>query len=102
MSDESVSDRLPAEVWPPGEFIREELEARNWTTQDLAERMGGNLLIDRIALDMLILIPSRNMLVGEDMARRLGAAFGTSAEYWLNLCASYRRGDASTPPERAP
>ena len=27
----------PAEVFPPGEFIREELEARQWTQADLAQ-----------------------------------------------------------------
>ena len=31
---------IPAEVFPPGEFIREELEARGWSLQDLAEILG--------------------------------------------------------------
>ena len=26
-----MPNRVPAEVFPPGEFIREELEARGWT-----------------------------------------------------------------------
>ncbi len=32
--------RVPAEVFPPGEFIREELESRGWTQDDLAQIMG--------------------------------------------------------------
>ena len=30
----------PAEVFPPGEFIRDELEARQWSQADLASRLG--------------------------------------------------------------
>ena len=29
-----------AEIFPPGEFLREELEARNWSQTELAEIMG--------------------------------------------------------------
>lgn len=31
-----MSTRKSAEVFAPGEYIREELEARNWTQADLA------------------------------------------------------------------
>jgi len=36
-------NRVPAEIFPPGEFIREELEARGWTQGDLAHIMGRPL-----------------------------------------------------------
>jgi HTH-type transcriptional regulator/antitoxin HigA len=35
--------RVPAEVFPPGEFIREELDARGWTQGDLAQIMDRPL-----------------------------------------------------------
>ena len=35
-----MSERRPAEVFPPGDFIKEELEAREWTQGDLAEILG--------------------------------------------------------------
>jgi len=35
-----VMDRTPAEVFPPGEFIREEIEARGWSQVELAEILG--------------------------------------------------------------
>ena len=35
--------RNPAEVFPPGEFVREELEARGWTQTDLAAILGRPL-----------------------------------------------------------
>jgi HTH-type transcriptional regulator / antitoxin HigA len=34
-----MPNRTPAEVFPPGEFIHEELEARGWTERDLARIM---------------------------------------------------------------
>ena len=33
--------RDSAEVFPPGEFIREEIEARGWSQVELAEILGG-------------------------------------------------------------
>ena len=30
----------PAQIFPPGEFIQEELESRGWTQEELAEIMG--------------------------------------------------------------
>jgi HTH-type transcriptional regulator/antitoxin HigA len=35
-----MEERKPAEVFSPGEFIKEELEARGWTQEDLAEILG--------------------------------------------------------------
>ena len=35
-----MSERIPAEIFPPGDFIKEELEAREWTQRDLAEILG--------------------------------------------------------------
>jgi HTH-type transcriptional regulator/antitoxin HigA len=35
-----MADRKIAEVFPPGEFIKEELEARGWSQVDLAEIIG--------------------------------------------------------------
>ena len=32
-----MNARMPAEGFPPGEFLREELEAREWSQQELAD-----------------------------------------------------------------
>ena len=32
-----MNERIPAEVFPPGEFLRGELEARGWTQTEFAE-----------------------------------------------------------------
>lgn len=78
-----MSDRTPAEVFPPGEFIREELEARGWRQADLAE------ILDRPA-PVVNGILSGKTGISPDTARGLAAAFGTDPELWLNLDAIYQ------------
>ena len=71
----------------PSEFIQDELDARGWSLDELAVRMGGDFQVNRIALDFYMTIgPSeRGLRIGKDTAAQLGGAFGTSAELWLNL-----------------
>ena len=84
-----MAEFTPAEVFAPGEFIREELEQRGWTQLDLAEIMGRPLT----ALNQII---NGKRTITPETARELGAAFGTSAELWLNLESSYRLSLTST------
>ena len=76
--------RTVAEAFPPGEFIQDELESRGWSRTDLANIMGRPArLIDEII--------AGKRSVSPDIARGLGDAFGTGADFWLNLEAAYRR-----------
>jgi len=68
---------------PPGEDIRERLEARDWTQADLAAIMG------RDPADISDLVTGKRA-VSLDIAKELAAAFGTSAEYWIELDGRYR------------
>src|SRR5258708_1117043 len=72
-----------AEVFPPGEFIKEELEARDWTQDELAEILGRHRAV-------ISAIVNAKREISADLARDLGTAFGTSAQYWMNLETSYR------------
>ena len=72
-----------AKVFPPGEFIREELEARGWTQSDLAEILGRPLA----AVNQII---QGKRAITPRTAKELAAAFGTSAELWVNLETSWR------------
>lgn len=84
-----MNARVPAEVFPPGEFLREELEARNWTQQELAD------ILDRPPRLISELIAGKRAVTPET-ARGLGDAFGTSAEYWMNLESQYQLSKVKT------
>jgi HTH-type transcriptional regulator / antitoxin HigA len=78
-----MNTRTPAEVFSPGEFIRDELEARGWTQGDLAKIMG------RPEPGINLIINDKRGITPET-AVELGGAFGTSPEFWLNLDAGYK------------
>jgi HTH-type transcriptional regulator / antitoxin HigA len=73
----------PAEVFAPGDFLREELEARGWTQQTFAEILG------RPAQAISEIINAKKQITPET-AIEIGKALGTSPELWLGLEASYR------------
>ena len=78
-----MSNRVPAEVFPPGEFIRDELEERGWSQIDLAEIIGrAPRLVNEVIGGKRGITP--------ETALALGKAFGTSAQLWLNLESAYR------------
>lgn len=91
-----MATRRPAEVFPPGEFLREELEARGWTEAHLA-----NLLACSPEIVGQIIAGKR--AISPDTADALAKAFGTSPELWLSLDAAYQRArvGANTDGQRA-
>lgn len=78
-----MTTRRAAEVFPPGEFLREELDARGWTQTDLAA------ILDR-PLAMVNEIIAGKRRITPETAKGLAAAFGTSPELWLNLESAYQ------------
>ena len=82
--------RRVAEVFPPGEHIAEELEARGWTQGELARIMGRPLQAVNAIIKGRKAITPRTAL-------ELGAAFGTGPEIWINLETSYRLHHAAPP-----
>jgi HTH-type transcriptional regulator / antitoxin HigA len=80
--------RVPAEVFPPGDFIRDELEARGWTQGDLAQIMGRPLqLVNELV--------SGKKQITPETALGLAKAFGDDdALYWMNLDNVYRLSQA--------
>jgi len=74
---------MPARVPPPGRIIRRELEARGWTQKDLAHIMGR-------PEQTISEIVNAKKRITPDTALQLAAVFGTSAEIWLNMEASYQ------------
>jgi len=72
-----------AETFSPGEAIKEELEERGWSQRDLAAIMG-------IQPSIVSGIIKGTKPISLDLARNLAAAFGTSAQYWVNMDTAYR------------
>lgn len=87
-----MMERTPAEVFPPGELIKDEIDARGWSQIELAEVLGrpGRLVSELIA---------GKRAVTPETAKGLGQAFGTGAQFWLNMESSYQlskvKGDSS-------
>lgn len=80
----------PAEVFPPGEFLREELEARGWTQSEFASILGR-------PVPTVNLILSGKKAITPDTAKEIAEALGTSADLWLNLQTAYDLAQAEGP-----
>lgn len=73
-----MNTRIPAEVFPPGEFLKDELEARNWTQIEFAEIIGKDTrLVHEIVNGKRSVTPETAIILAE--------ALGTSPELWMNL-----------------
>jgi HTH-type transcriptional regulator/antitoxin HigA len=69
---------ISAETFPPGEFLRDELEARGWTQTEFAEMIGRPIrLVNEIIASKRAISP--------ETAHDFAEAFGTSAQLWMNL-----------------
>jgi HTH-type transcriptional regulator/antitoxin HigA len=78
-----MNARMPAEVFPPGEFLADELEERGWSQVELAEILGRPpRLINEIIAGKRAITP--------ETALGLGAALGPSPEFWMNLESAYQ------------
>lgn len=72
-----------AEVFPPGEFLKDELEARGWSQTEFAEIIGRPVrLVNEIIAGKKSVTP--------ETAIQLEASLGTSAEMWMNLESQYQ------------
>jgi HTH-type transcriptional regulator/antitoxin HigA len=74
----------------PGEYIREEIEARGWSQRDLAYILGSN----EQALNTIL---SGKRGISPEMAKALGDAFNVPAELFSNLQKSYELAQARDP-----
>lgn len=74
---------VPAEIFPPGDFLKEELEVRGWSQADFADIIGREpTLVSEII--------SAKRAITPETARAIGEALGTGARVWLNLESEYR------------
>ena len=78
-----ITELRAAKKFGPGYFIREEMELREWTQEDLADVLG-------ITPKHLNAILRDKQPLTIDIARLLGEVFNTSAQYWINIDTAYR------------
>lgn len=78
-----MNDLVPAVAFPPGEYLKEALEAREWTQAEFAEIIGRTpKLVNEIINAKTAITPTT--------AKEIAAALGGSAMVWLNLESAYR------------
>src|ERR1700675_4354860 len=78
-----MKEKSPAEIFPPGDRLKEELEAPGWTQADFAQILGRPpRLISEIITAKRAITP--------ETAHGLGEALGTGDELWMNLVSLYR------------
>ena len=75
---------IPARVISPGRILQRELNARDWTEEDLAQIMTYSPPVVRAIIDGY-------QSITPETAEHLAASLGISAEFWLNLEANYRQ-----------
>ena len=79
-----------AEVFAPGEFLKDELEARGWTQAVLGEIMGRpTRLVNELVCGKRAITP--------ETAIQLAEALGTSPDMWMNLESQYQLSKVHTP-----
>lgn len=79
-----LARRRAAEVFHPGSFLAEELEAREWTAEDLTQRTYIPVEIWRELLD-------EKRDIDQALAHALEAATGVSFGLWISLQLSWKR-----------
>ena len=97
MANAAINDYTPDYAVSPGEVLRYELELRDMSQAELAERAG--LCKQRV---MAILNGDDRVIITPETALKLEHALGMPVEYWLNLEAHYRETRARLAKEAGP
>ena len=83
MTTRSAIDAWPDLAIPPGETLRDELQARGLTQKELAARIG------RPPQAINEIVRGKKSITAETALALEGALDGISARFWLNLQADY-------------
>lgn len=79
----SATTFTPAEVFPPGEYLRDELHDRGWSVTEFAEIIGRPI---QVVSEIL----NGKKEITTETAFEFGEALGTSPDLWINLQTNYR------------
>lgn len=78
---------------PCADVIEEEMRARGWTVEDVARRMGpaSDYGINHLCVDMFLACRrERNIVMDDELAGKLGRAFGVSPQFFVRLHNDWR------------
>ena len=78
-----MTTSLVAEAFPPGEYLRDELEERGWTVTEFAEILGR-------PVQAVSEILNGKKEITTNTALAIAEALATTPELWLNLQTNYR------------
>lgn len=73
---------IPAVVFSPGEHLRDELQARNWTQAEFAKMIGR-------PVELVNGVVNGRRGVSVRTAVEFSEVLGTSPEFWMNLDDAY-------------
>ncbi len=87
-----MTEIVPVEVYPLAEFLCDELQARGWTTSDLAERMnnGREYYRNKVIADLVMAVHKDGLLIDDDTFEGMSTALGISTEMLRKLDAKWR------------
>lgn len=78
----TTNDRMPGDIFHPGEYIKDELEARDMSQQELADKM-------KVSKSEMSLVIHGHRDINVRLAILLEKALGIDAEFWMNLQIKY-------------
>lgn len=85
----------PVVVFSLAQYLGEEMEEREWTSWDVAARMGGDdLPRNALMVDILLAVqgvPREKVVIGADIYRQLERAFGVSEGFLERLNSEWEK-----------
>ncbi|CAN5159059.1 hypothetical protein BH09BAC5_BH09BAC5_14550 [soil metagenome] len=81
-SKPSSKNLIPGDIFHPGEFIKDEMEAREMSQQELADKL-------HISKSEMSLLLNGHRNITPLIAIKIESAWGIDAEYWMNLQVKY-------------
>jgi HTH-type transcriptional regulator/antitoxin HigA len=78
-----MTARIPAEVFPPAEYLQDELDTRGWNRATLARAMGQPVAVVNRIFD--------GASITAETDASLSRALGTNPGFWLRLQDAYSR-----------
>lgn len=77
-----ANEMIPGDIFHPGEFIKDELEARDLSQQELADKM-------KVSKSEISLLIHGHRNINVKIAILLEKVLGIDAEFWMNLQIKY-------------